>query len=99
MGTTRITAPVALASICHGTMLLWCSIVVRTISSPAFTFARPHVWATRLIASVVPRVKTISFSLAAPRKRRTRSRAASNASVASWERRWTPRCTFAFVSR
>ncbi len=37
----------------------------------------PKVWATRLIASVVPRTKTISPGSAAPTKRCTRARAAS----------------------
>ena len=29
-------APVALAAICHGSILLWCSMMVTAISSPAF---------------------------------------------------------------
>ena len=47
-------------SSCHGTMFEWCSISVTSISSPAPRFARPNVCATRLMASVVPRTKTIS---------------------------------------
>ena len=61
-GATRRIARFSAQSICHGTMFEWCSIAVITTSSSAFRFARPHVCATRLIASVVPRVKTISFS-------------------------------------
>ena len=47
-------------SICHGTRLEWCSISVTTIRSPARTFAPPHEYATRLIASVALRVNTVS---------------------------------------
>ena len=45
--------------------------------SPALTLARPHAYATRLIASVVPRVLMISFVEAALMKARTFSRVAS----------------------
>ncbi len=48
---------------------------------------RPQLCATRLMASVVPRMKMISRVEAALRKRRTRSRAPSKASVASWLKR------------
>ena len=41
-------------------MFEWCSIAEITISSPRPTRERPNVAATRLIASVVPRTKTIS---------------------------------------
>ena len=47
------------------------------ISSPAFRNACEKLEATRLIASVVPRVKTISLGEAAPRKRATFARAPS----------------------
>jgi hypothetical protein len=47
-------------SICHGTMLEWCSISEITISSPACRNVRPQECATRLIDSVVLRVKMIS---------------------------------------
>jgi hypothetical protein len=46
-------------SMCHGTMLEWCSIVEMIISSPFWIFCLPQVSATRLIPSVVPPVKTI----------------------------------------
>ena len=53
-------APVSCAIICHGTRLLWCSIAVKTISSPGLRNLRPQACATRLIDSVVLRVKMIS---------------------------------------
>ena len=81
-GATRRRAPVAWQSCCQGTMLAWCSSQVIRISSPGPTFARPHAWATRLIASVVPRTNTISSLQEACRKRATFSRASSYASVA-----------------
>ena len=59
--------------------------------------ASPKQEATRLMLSVVPRVKTISDALRAFRKRRTVSRAASCSSVACCERKCTPRCTLAFT--
>ena len=65
-------------------------LVVRPAGLP-----RPQLCATRLMASVVPRVKMISRVEAAFRKRRTRSRAPSKASVASWLSVCTPRCTLA----
>ena len=43
MGITRSVAPVASHSICHGTMLEWCSIAEMTISSPSRTFLRPQL--------------------------------------------------------
>ena len=54
--------------------------------------------ATRLIASVVPRVKTTSFGARAPRKRATFARAPSYSAVAFSERKCVPRWMFAFVS-
>ena len=76
-GTTFRVAPVRSHSICQGTMLEWCSMPVMTISSPAFTTLPPKLLATRLMLSVVLRVKTISWTLAAFRKARTFSRAPS----------------------
>ncbi len=67
MGTTLSLAPVASQSICQGTMLEWCSIPVMRISSPGSIRGRTKLEATRLTASVVPRVKTISRLSAAPR--------------------------------
>ncbi len=55
-------APVASAMSCHGTRLLWCSIAEKTISSPGLRNLRPQAFATRLIDSVVLRVKMISCS-------------------------------------
>ena len=77
IGTTRREAPLRSQRSCHGTMFEWCSSPVRRISSPSRTKACPKLVATRLIASVVPRTKTISFVSAAPTKRRTSSRAPS----------------------
>jgi hypothetical protein len=54
-----------------------------TIVSPRATFRRPHVHATRLIASVALRTKTISRASGAFRKVATATRASSYAAVAS----------------
>ena len=70
------------ASICHGTMLEWCSISVSAMRSPSPTFARPHDQATRLSASVALRVKTVSPAVE-PTKAAMRPRAPSKSSVAS----------------
>ena len=67
---------------CHGTRLAWCSISVRTISSPRPMFLRPHEYATRLMASVALRVKMISWLSGALMKRATRARAFSYSAVA-----------------
>ena len=67
---------------CHGTRLAWCSISVRTIWSPRAMLRRPHEYATRLIASVALRVKTISWLSGALMNRATLARAASYAAVA-----------------
>jgi hypothetical protein len=79
-------------------MLEWCSISVRTITSPEPTFAPPHEYATRFRASVAFRVKTVSpgeepTSLAAA------MRAASKASVARAASGYTPRWIDARYSR
>ena len=54
-------APFSCASSCHGTMLLWCSYSVVTMMSSFWMWGRPQEYATRFIASVVPRTKTISW--------------------------------------
>ncbi len=77
IGTARTVAPVWAATSCQGTMFEWCSIPVIRISSPALRVLRPQLWATRLIPSVVPRVKTISRGDAALRNRATRARTPS----------------------
>jgi hypothetical protein len=82
IGTTLITMPFSARSICHGTMLAWCSICDRTISSPSRRLVRPHDAATKLIASVALRVKTISRSSRALMKRCTVRRASSKRRVA-----------------
>ncbi len=41
-GTNRKLAPRRLASNCHGTRLLWCSISVSKMTSPSPTFASPR---------------------------------------------------------
>ena len=70
-----------------------------TISSPGPSTRRAYDWATRLMASVVPRTKTISRASRALMNRRTVSRAASYALVARSLRRWTPRWMFALSLR
>ena len=65
---------------------LWCSIVLTITSSPACISCWQKEEATRLMASVVPRVKTISCALSASMKRRTVSRLCSSMSVATTER-------------
>ena len=81
-GTNRTAAPVISATICHGTMLEWCSISVTRISSPAASSRTPHAQATRLIASLAFLVKTVQ-SRGAFTRRATESRPASKRSVAS----------------
>ena len=82
-GTQRSSMPRSAASMCHGTMLAWCSMCVSTTASPAFMFVRAHDHTTRLSASVAFFVKTTSRVCGALMKRRTLSRAPSYASVAS----------------
>ncbi len=81
-GMKRSSAPVLAASSCHGTRLEWCSSSLVRIASPGRRFPRPHENDTRLIASVVLRVQTISSVWAALTKRATLARASSKASVA-----------------
>ena len=59
-------------------------MIERMISSPSSIARRPKLSATRLMASVAERVKTISSVDSALRKPRTLSRAASKASVAAF---------------
>ncbi|MNR37027.1 hypothetical protein D3C85_1550110 [compost metagenome] len=94
IGAHFSTAPLRSRSRCHGTMLEWCSISVTMISSPG-SMLRPMPLATRLIASVPPLVQTMFSPEGAFRKRATISRAASNASVASFDRVCRPRWTLA----
>ena len=61
-------------------------MIESTISSPSPISMPPNELATRLIASVALRVKMISSTLGALRKRRTVSRASSNWAVAVLER-------------
>mmetsp|Transcript_67453 Transcript_67453/g.197261 ORF Transcript_67453/g.197261 Transcript_67453/m.197261 type:complete len:223 (+) Transcript_67453:1470-2138(+) len=91
--TKRSRAPAASASCCQGTRLEWCSMTLRRISSPAPTFAAPQLRATRLMASVAFRVKTISVESAAPTKSATFARAPSKASVERMESVCMPRWT------
>ncbi len=69
-------------------------MAVRITLSPGRR-SSPYDDATRLMASVVPRVNIISSVDAAPMNRLAASLAASIAAVASWESVWTPRCTLA----
>jgi hypothetical protein len=71
-------------------MFEWCSISVISTSSPAPTFSRPQAYATRLIASVTLRVKTVVLESQSVNAA-TRSRAPSNRSVASRASSYTPR--------
>ncbi len=50
------TAPVFWATNCQGTILLWCSITERIISSPGCKLFIPQLYATKLIASLALRV-------------------------------------------
>ena len=77
IGMTLSTAPVCWQIICQGTMLLWCSRAETCTSSPGRRNARPKLAATRLMPSVVPRVKMISAGSAALMKRATVRRAFS----------------------
>ena len=70
-------APTCWATICQGIRFEWCSSGVSKISSPAFRKVRPQDWATRLIDSVVPRVKTTQEESGAFRNRATSSRVVS----------------------
>ncbi|MNC65669.1 hypothetical protein D3C75_1159850 [compost metagenome] len=79
--------------------MAWCSRVLRTISSPTLSSLMPQLWATRLIASVVPRVQITSWLRGALIKRATVSRAASKARVARPLRAWAARCTLALSAR
>ena len=82
IGMNSRSASFSWASSCHGTRLAWCSISVRTMTSPREMFRRPHEYATRLIASVALRVNTISRRSGAPMNRATVVRAPSYAAVA-----------------
>ena len=79
-------------------MFEWCSRPVRRTSSPSFRTELAKPAATRLIASVVPRVKTTSRGARAPRNRATFARAPSYSAVAFSDRKCVPRWMFAFVS-
>ncbi len=96
MSTTLSSTPFHLRAICQGTRFEWCSITVITISSPGRKRSRSlsprdNEYATRLIASVQLRAKTISSRPLAPIKRATFRCASSYNSVASCPRRWGER--------
>ena len=97
-GQKRTVAPVMPATICHGTVLEWCSIIDTTISSPSRNSRTPQAHATRLMASVAFLVNTVA-SRGWLTRRATASRPASKRSVASAAISYTPRCTLALVSR
>ena len=63
-------------------MFAWCSICVISTASPALTCARPHEYATRLIASVTFFVKIVVWG-SAPVNAAIAARAPSNAASAS----------------
>ena len=75
-GANTTSAPVIVATICHGTMLEWCSISVTSTRSPGRRVRTPHAHATRLIASLAFLVR-ITPSRGAPTSRATASRPAS----------------------
>ena len=99
-GICRNTAFLRSQSICHGTMLEWCSTAETIISSPSSTHAlgsppfsegvgvgfSPRANANALILSVVPLVKIISSLLFAPMNSATAFRASSCFIVATWLR-------------
>ena len=66
IGQYTNSAPDACSAICHGTRLEWCSISVTMIWSPVFKMCCAQAEATRLIDSVVPRVKIIFPESVAP---------------------------------
>ena len=96
IGSATIFAPVCMVWICHGMRFEWCSISEMTISSPSCRFARPHAYATRLMASVHDLVKTISREPpGALRNSATFVRAPSYAAVDSAASSYTARWMFA----
>ena len=80
------TAPVLAATSCQGTIFEWCSATDKITSSPGCSVLNPHVFATKLIASVAPRVNTISSGVDALIKLANFCRASSYADVALAER-------------
>ncbi|MPN06309.1 hypothetical protein SDC9_153565 [bioreactor metagenome] len=91
IGITLILMPLRAANSCQGTMLLWCSMVEIMTSSPSFINSSPKEKASKLIASVVPRVKMTSAEVRALINRRTVSREPSCSSVACCDKKCTPR--------
>ena len=81
-GIQRSSMPFSAASMCHGTMLAWCSISEMTTASPGPRLAPPHDRAMRFIASVAFFVKMTSDADGALMKRATLARAPSIAAVA-----------------
>ena len=76
-GITFSVAPTPLTACCHGTQLLWCSMADTQTSSPGPISHRAKPNVARLIAAVVPDVKTISSGAAAPTNSATVARAPS----------------------
>ena len=97
IGMTFNTMPFRGCWSCQGTILEWCSTVETMTSSPSCMKASLKLEAIRFNPSVVPRVKTISFTLFALMNLRTVSRAPSWSSVACWLSQCTPRCTLALT--
>ena len=97
IGMTLIAIPLRAANNCQGTILLWCSITETITSSPSCMNSSPKLETIKLMLSVVPRVKMTSRVLRALMNWRTVSREASCSSVACWDKKWTPRCTFALT--
>ena len=97
--TNFSTIPFFSAKSCHGTMLLWCSATDRMTSSPAWSALWPHVFATRLMASVAFLVKTMFSGEAAFTNLATLQRASSYSVVARADSACTPRCTLLLYCR
>ena len=75
-GPRAAVAPFSSQTICHGTMFEWCSIVGEDhLVARADVRGRRKLEATRLIASVAPRTKTISRAVRGVHETADRSRA------------------------
>ena len=90
IGTTFKAMPFRAICNCQGTMFEWCSISETITSSPAFIKPSTNEEATRLMLSVVPRVKIISLVDLALINFRNVSRALSCNSVACCDNQCTP---------
>ncbi|TPW21883.1 MAG: hypothetical protein FD126_247 [Elusimicrobia bacterium] len=90
-GTWRSRTPLSRAKSCQGTRFEWCSSSVTRTSSPGRICLRAQPWATRLMASVVLRVKTMHSGFSALMKRAALARDSSTSFSPSSARVCTPR--------